>query len=174
MTSVEESFVFSPVVPCVDNTQEPISSLHLFQNLLSFLNQNGFFTLIVITPARQVAETEGVNTWRKRLVVVGKLLLWFTLNWTFCLYLRVTNSVSDVKSLIIEPYLHLFLWSIFSGVTGFTLFGVHMLFLSSCFYFLCHTLKVWIGTPEATTCSYSSVSHFTMCRTHTMHEGFDT
>ena len=35
VTSVEESFVFSPVVPCVDNTQEPISSLHLFQNLLS-------------------------------------------------------------------------------------------------------------------------------------------
>ena len=173
MTSVEESFVFSPVVPCVDNTQEPISGLHLFQNLLFFFNQNGFFTLIVITPARQVAETEGVNTWRKRLVVVGKLLR-LTLNWTFCLYLRVTDSVSDVKSLIIEPYLHLFLWSIFSGVTGFTLFGVHMLFLSSCFYFLCHTLKVWIGTPEATTCSYSSVSHFTMCRTHTMHVGFDT
>ena len=97
--------------------------------------------MIVITPARQVAETEGVNTWRKRLVVVGKLLR-LTLNCTFCLYLRVTNSVSDVKSLIIEPYLHLFLWSIFSGVTGFTLFGVHMPFLSSCFYFLCHTLKV--------------------------------
>ena len=42
VTSVEENFVFSPVVPCVDNTQEPISSLHLFQNFLFFLIRMGF------------------------------------------------------------------------------------------------------------------------------------
>ena len=52
----------------MDDPQEPIASLHLFKSI----DQHTFcigikfslipLTLIVITPARHVAETDGVNT----------------------------------------------------------------------------------------------------------------
>ena len=68
----------------MDDPQEPIPSLHLFQSVNTFLFQKNwgqfdfkkywqtdflylcfnFLTLIVMTPARQVAETDGVNTWK--------------------------------------------------------------------------------------------------------------